>query len=70
MRKARILPVLALSLVMLQTPMAANGFDFDKGNAAVEIVIPTVAPVINGTAPERGPGAGQYLKRSRDPGKY
>ncbi len=46
MIRARILPILALSLVLLQTPMAANGFDFDNGNAAVEIVIPTVAPVI------------------------
>jgi hypothetical protein len=33
-------------MVLMQAPTIANAFDFDTGNAAIEIVIPTVAPVI------------------------
>jgi hypothetical protein len=35
-----------MSLVLVHGPSIADAFDFDTGNAAVEIVIPTVAPVI------------------------
>jgi hypothetical protein len=40
------LPFLALCVILLQAPTSANAFDFDNGNAAVEVVIPTAAPVI------------------------
>ena len=46
MKTARIGAILGLSVVLLQAPTLATGFDFDTGNAAVEVVIPTVAPVI------------------------
>jgi hypothetical protein len=46
MKTAITIPVLAVSLVLVYAPSGADGFDFDTGNAAVEIVIPTVAPVI------------------------
>jgi hypothetical protein len=46
MKTRRLVSILVLTLVSFQAPTAVNAFDFDTGNAAVEIVIPTVAPVI------------------------
>lgn len=46
MKKGKALSISMLSLVLLQAPNITDAFDFDSGNAAVEIVIPTVAPVI------------------------
>ena len=46
MKISNILGCLGLSFILLQVPATARAFDFDTGNAAVEIVIPTVAPVI------------------------
>ena len=43
---AKILRIPALSLMLFQAPIVANALDCETGNAAVEIVIPTVAPVI------------------------
>jgi hypothetical protein len=37
---------LALGLFLLQAPATTRAFDLDTGNAAVEVVIPTVLPVV------------------------
>jgi hypothetical protein len=46
-RKANFVPTLMLGLALIQAPAtAAAAFDLNTGNAAVEVVIPTVAPII------------------------
>ena len=46
MKSIRTLFILVLSLITIPAPALGDPFDFDNGNAAVEIVIPTVAPVV------------------------
>lgn len=46
MNTGKTLSVLAMSLGLVHAPSVSDAFDFDTGNAAVEIVIPTVAPLI------------------------
>jgi hypothetical protein len=37
---------LALAILLFQITAAAAAFDLDSGNAPVEVIIPTVAPII------------------------
>ena len=46
MKMGKMFVILVLSLALFQAPTVASAFDFDTGNAAVEVVIPTVAPII------------------------
>lgn len=45
-RTTSIIASLMLGLGLLQAPTVVRAFNLDTGNAAVEVVIPTVAPVI------------------------
>lgn len=45
-RTTSILASLILGLSLVQFPTTASALDLDTGNAAVEVIIPTVAPVI------------------------
>ena len=46
-RKKSITAALMLGFALFQTPATAEeSFNLDTGNAAVEVVIPTVAPII------------------------
>lgn len=46
-----VAPVLALALFVAASPATAQSFDFDNGNAAIEVVIPAALPAIFAVSP-------------------